>query len=185
MALYGDNLASTIRQGTTWRKGREVCDIVAGGLRGCYASLSLWDDWKAHGTVDAINLAFLQVISPDDAGNMKAMLDDELARNFSLAAMISDRIDEFGEDGEMSEDYLDVLRGRTKTATDTIALCDKLFHTSVGSQVSDAVVPVVGDLADVVANAVSKVVGNVLAGVWWIIALAALGFLAYRRYVKA
>jgi hypothetical protein len=182
LALYGDNLARAIRPGTTWGQALDVAKSVADGVRACYSSLDLWDNWKDHGTIDSLNLAVLSVISPDDAKEMRRQLDEELARNFALQGVMVDREAEEGTDAVMSEDYRQVLQSRVNTATDTIALCDRLFHTSVGSEVSDAVVPVVGNLSDTVANAASKVVGNLVAGLWWVFALGLAGLLLWHKY---
>jgi len=164
MALYGANLAKAVRDGTTWDQATDLLGSLETGVRACYSSLDLWNDWKAHGTVDAANLAILSVISSDDAARAKALLDEELSGLFAFDSVIQEHLSE--GDGALPEDYLAILRSKTETASDLIHLVDGLFHTSVGTQVSDAIVPVVGGISDTVANALSKVLGNLIAGLW-------------------
>jgi hypothetical protein len=171
MALYGANLAKTIRPGTTWNQADDVLAELRAGINACYSSLSLWEDWKAHGTIDALNLAVLQTISADDAATTKEMLDTELAGLMSLETLVQEHTGDTEGDEALPDDYLAMLQSKAKTSSDLIAMVDRLFHTSVGSQVSDAIVPVVGSISDTLANALSKVIGNFLAGIWWVIAI--------------
>lgn len=165
MALFGDNLASAFRAGSTYQEATDALGALEAGLRACYDSLTLWNNWKANGTADTINLAILSAISPDDAAKAKAQLDDDLARTLALDTLIQQAPD---WTVAVSDDDLATMQDRLKVGSDTIALLDSLFHTSVAQQVSDAIVPVVGDISDKIANSLSKLFGNFLAGTWWI-----------------
>jgi hypothetical protein len=185
MALYGDNLAAAIRPGTTCQQASDAMTTVQHALQACYASLTLWSNWKQSGTLDTINLAVLSAISPDDAASMKAILDDELAHSYAVDSLVTDQAVSDGWDSPLStsdgNDLLGAVAGSIGTASSAIALCDRLFHASVASSVADSIVPVTGDLADKVSNLISKVVGNFLAGIWWVLALAGLVLWASRK----
>jgi hypothetical protein len=176
VALYGNNLAATIRAETTWGQADDVLQSLGDGVRAAYASLDLWSNWKERGTADTVNLAILQAISPDDQAAAKSLLDSNFANLLSIRTLVQDQGAAAGFDSAMSIDYVGKVGAIVGSASDTIALVDKLFHTSVAQQVSDQIVPVVGDIGDKVANGLSKLVGNFLAGAWWVIALG-LGLL--------
>jgi len=188
MALYGPNLSKTIRPGTTCQQATDVLSTMQHAMLGCYSSLTLWNNWKANGTIDTLNLAILTAISPDDAAAMKETLDTELAHLYAVDSLVQDAGNSAGWDSALPSvppnDLVSVVAGSVETASSAIALSDSLFHTSVAAQVSDAVVPVVGDLGDKIANALSKFLGNFLAGIWWILALAILGIWAWYRWGK-
>lgn len=164
MALYGENLAKSIRPGITWNQGTDVLGELEDGIRACYSSLSLWDNWRAHGTIDTINVAILQTISADDVPRIRSMLDEELAGLYAFDTLVQEHL--FEGDQPMPDDYREILASKTQTSSDLIALVDRLFHTSVGTQVSNAIVPVAGSIADTVANVLSKILGNLIAGLW-------------------
>ena len=62
MALYGDNLAEAIHAGTTWGQATDICGLMESALNGCYSSLSAWDNFIDHGTLDAVNRAIFEAI---------------------------------------------------------------------------------------------------------------------------
>lgn len=188
MALYGDNLAKTIGPGTTCQQATDVLSTLQNAILSCYSSLTLYNNWKANGTLDTINLAILSAISPDDAASMKDTLDTELAHLYAVDTLVNDAGNSAGMDSPLPSvapnDLLDTVAGSVQTASSAIALNDSLFHTSVAAQVSDAVVPVVGDFADKIANVVSKFLGNFLGGIWWILALGILSIWAWHKWGK-
>lgn len=185
MALYGSNLARSIRPGTTWELATTVLGTLEDGIRECYSSLTLYDNLMAgNGVMDTLNLAWLKLITPDDAQKVKVMLDEELAGLYGYDELVQGLGQSEGWEQELPEDHLELLKSKVETSSSLIALVDSLFHTSVATQVSDAIVPAVGDISDKLANIVSKAVGNFLAGIWWIIALAIVGLYVYRRQVK-
>ncbi len=188
MALYGANLAKTIGPGTTCQQATDVLSTMQHAILDCYSSLTLYNNWKANGALDTINLAVLSAISPDDAAAMKDTLDTELAHLYAVDSLVQDAGNSAGWDSPLPSvapnDLRSVVAGSVQTASSAIELNDSLFHTSVAAQVSDAVVPVVGDLGDKIANVVSKFLGNFLGGIWWILVLAILGIWAWRKWGK-
>lgn len=183
MALYGDNLGKTIRPGTTWLQGTDVLGALEDAERACYASLDLWNNWKTSGTADTVNLAILSAISPDDSANMRKFLDDDYAHLLAMDTLVQERLAEQGADQPMADDYLANLQAAAAYSSKLIATCDSLFHTSVASQAADAIVPVVGNIGDQIGNGLSKLVGNFLAGIWWIIALGLLGLWVWHKWL--
>lgn len=171
MALYGDNLGRMIRPGTTWGTADDVLSLVGQGLLEAYKSLDLWENWKASGTVDTINLAILRAISPSDKEQAKNLLDSHYTDVITIRTMVQDEIGTAGADAEMPDDFVVKVRGIVSRGSETIALIDRLFHTSVAEQVADQVVPSVGNLGDQIANGLSAFLGNFLAGIWWIWAI--------------
>jgi hypothetical protein len=183
MGLNGQNLAASIRPGVTWNQATDILGSLENGVRSCYASLDLWDNWKARGTIDTINVAILQTISADDAQKLRPMLDEELAGLYAFDTIVQEHVDDGDE--PMDDDMRFVLQSKTQTSSDLIALVDKLFHTSVIDQVSDAIVPVAGNFADGVANVLSKVLGNLVAGLWpWLLAAGVLLVLYLRAQTR-
>ena len=167
MALYGDNLAKAVRPGTTWQQATDLLGTLEDGIRQCYASLSLWDNWHSgKGLADTLNLAVLSAIVPEDAEQVKPQLDDELAGLYAFDTIVQEQGAAEGWDAAIGDDYLSVLQSKVKTSSSAIALCDSLFHTSVIQQVSDQIVPAVGDLADKISLTISKFLGNLIAGLW-------------------
>jgi len=185
MALYGENLAAAIGSKTTWGQGTSVCKTIEDALQSCYSSLSGWQDFQANGTLDAANRAIWQAISPTDEATIKADLDESLASVDAIDSMILDKINSEGEDAVMADDYRDKLRASVAAASQTVALGDSAFHTSFAGAVSDAIVPVVGGISDKIANALSAILGNFLAGIWWVIPLAVVAVWFWRRGFKA
>lgn len=184
MALYGTNLAVAIGPKTTWGQATSVCKTVEDALQSCYSSLSGWQNYQANGTFDTVNRAIWQAISPSDGAAIKADLDESLASVYAVDSMILDKINTEGEDAVMADDYRDKLRAIVAAASQTVALVDSAFHTSFAGAVSDAIVPVVGGISDKIANALSAVLGNFLAGIWWVIPLAVVAVWFWRRGFK-
>ncbi|HJX52555.1 MAG TPA: hypothetical protein VJ801_07305 [Polyangia bacterium] len=177
MALYGQNLAKSVHQGISWDALGGVLSTLAHGTLDSYSALSLWENWKANGTVDTLSLAILQQISPDDAPRVRAMLDDDLAATMALEQLCIERGDENGVDAEAAADYVARCQDRVSVGSQLIATVDSIFHTNVAVQVSDQIVPAVGAFTDKVANTISKVLGNLVAGLWpW---FAAAGVVLY------
>lgn len=186
MALYGKNLANAAGPGTTWDQADVVLSILGQGILECYPSLSLWENYHSGaGIADTVNLAILSAISPDDARTAKQQLDDDLAGIYAFRQMVQESGAAAGFDTALPDDFLNILRSKIEISSAQIALNDRLFHTSIASQVSDQIVPAVGGIADTIANAASKAVGNLLGGLWWVIALAAVAIFAWKRAVKA
>lgn len=187
MALYGENLARACRPGMSWNQATEVCSVVERALNACYSSLSLWDNWRERGIADTVNLAVLRAISPGDAGRVREMLDVELAGIYALDSMILERMSDEGQDAKVWPDYLATLQSRVGTSSSLVALVDRLFHTSVVGEMSTAIVPVVGNLSDKVAQSLSAVLGNLIAGLWpyLAIACAALALVYVPRWRRA
>ena len=179
MALYGDNLAKSFRAGSTYQQATDALAALEAGLRACYSSFSLWDNWKASGTADTVNLAILSAIAPNDATAAKAQVDDDLARTLALDTLIQQAPD---WSAAVSTDDLATMQDRLKVGSDTCAMVDSLFHTSVAAQVSDAIVPVVGSIGDQIGNAVSKLLGNFLGGIWWILVGGVVVVVVWRRW---
>ncbi len=186
MALYGPNLSKSVRDGTTWNQADDIYGMLEDGVRACYSSLSLWENWKAKGTADTINLAVLSAISPEDAAKMKGLLDDQLATLYSWNQIVQEHTGGAEGDQPMAhqepDNQLYVLREEVASTSALIALVDRMFHTSVLSSVSDAIVPVSGNIGDKIANSLSALIGNFLAGIWWIILLAILTLYVWRRW---
>ena len=185
MALYGTNLAAAIGSKTTWGQGTNICKTIEDALQSCYSSLSGWQNYQASGAVDTVNRAIWQAISPADGATIKTDLDESLASVDAIDSMILDKINAEGEDAVMADDYRDKLRASVAAASQTVALVDSAFHTSFAGAVSDAIVPVVGGISDKIANALSAILGNFLAGIWWVIPLAVAAVLFWRRGFKA
>lgn len=184
MALYGNNLASAIGSSTTWGQATGICKTMEDALNSCYSSLSGWTDFQANGTLDAANRAIWQAISPADGAVIKGDLDESLASIDAIDSMILGKIDSEGEDAVMAGDYLAKLQASVAAASQTVALVDSAFHTSFAGAVSDAIVPVVGGISAKIANALSAILGNFLAGIWWVIPLAVATIWLWRRGFK-
>lgn len=184
MALYGDNLAKSIRDGTTWGEGTDICGILETALNSQYSSLDGWRNFLANGIADTANRAIWELISPADGVKIKDDLDGAMAATMALDSLILARVEAEGRDGAMTADYRAKLQATVALASATIAVVDTAFHSSVAGAVSDSIVPVVGGIGDKIANALSALLGNFLGGIWWILVLAILGFMAYKRWWK-
>lgn len=176
MALYGENLAKTLPASPTLDDLRQVMLADHDALVAVEANFSAWDDFKANGAVDAVNLSLLQAIDPASVDSVRAIWSQQ----FGSMALITAGID--ASDDPPSDDLVSLCRDHLSNDSDFIHTVDSIFHTSVGTQLADATVSEVGDLSAKVANAVSKVAGNFLGGVWWIVALALGALVLWHKY---
>ncbi len=88
-----------------------------------------------------------------------------------------------GDQGTVDSSNLVFLQNAvilTSTMMDTI---DSFFDVDILADLSDAVVTTADKLSATLANAVAKVAGNTLGGLWWVILLVVAAFL-FLNYEK-
>ena len=175
MSLYGQNLADAVPDACTYQQGTDVCGMLEDALREAL-------DAKDSGALVSLD----SVMEGQNLAGLRGDLNTELAGVLALDTVIQ------GQGGEpetwsaktMPSDYVDSLRSHVKTATMTLRTATEWFNLPSFDGTCDGIVQVLGKLSSLVASGASKILGNFLGGLWWVIALAGLAFLAFRQVKK-
>lgn len=158
MALYGQNLADTIPDNCTFKQATEICGILEPVLTEAQGK-------TFQGTAALVDTS----IEPENVEKLKAMLADEWVSISALDTIIQAAPD---WSAQLDADTLATLRGRVMTASDALKIANDWYRLPSWSGISDGIVAIVGGISNTIANAVSKAAGNLIGGLWWVIALA-------------
>jgi hypothetical protein len=170
MALYGANLSACLVDGTTYQQGTEICDIIRTALT------------EAQGVVGASYNPVKLTMDVLDAGSLAA-LKDTLQEEWARIAAVQELILAAPDTSQrLPSDLLEMLRGRVATASTALKIANDWYDLPSWSGISDGIVAIVGGIGATVGNALSKILGNFLAGIWPYLAGAAVVlYLVYFR----
>jgi hypothetical protein len=170
MALYGANLAACLVDGTTYQQGTEICDIIRAALT------------EAQGVVGGSYNPAKVTLDALDAGNLAA-LKDTLQEEWVRIAAVQELILAAADTSQrLPADLLEMLRGRVSTASSALKIANDWYSLPSWSGISDGIVSIVGGIGATVGNALSKLLGNFLAGLWpYLAGAAAVIYLVYFR----
>lgn len=165
MRLYGKALASQVPTSTTGHQARLMYGAMTAALGNAYATLAEYD---TGGIAEWSGL---------DAGAVAAArgyLDstNEMLGRYYANVPPSDAV--------LTAQELAELRASVSTSSVACKTIDDLFSTSWLAELADSVVAAAGTVSATVAGAVAKVAGSFLGGIWWMLALAAGGWLLWR-----
>lgn len=163
MALYGINLADTIIDGTTYAQGAAICQILEPALT------------EAQGQAIQGPAALIdKSIESANVEQLKAALQDAWVNIHAIDTLIQQAAEQIGDWNQpMPADYLEMLKGRVAVASSALKIANDWYNLPSWSGISDGIVAILGGISNTVANALSKVLGNMLAGLWPYLAGAA------------
>jgi len=164
VALTGNNLAKSVRPNSDKTTLQAVCESCHVALQTALASFSVWDNFETNGAIDEINREVLVLLDPSMVEPARSLITDSLGLWSQTSAYVD------SSDDPPTQNLIEAVQILASNCSGNVALVDSLFHTSVASELSDGIVAEAGDLSDKVGNLASKVLGNVLGGVWWVIA---------------
>lgn len=176
MALYGNNLAKAVRPGASKADLAAICQAAHDALQLSEDSFSAWDNFTTNGAIDEINREVLVLLDPSMVEQARALWAD----SFGLWSKTSAYVD--ASNDPPTANLVDAVGILASNASGVVHTIDSLFHTAVASQLSDAIVAEAGDLSDKLANGVSKILGNAIGGLWWVIALALGALYVWHKY---
>jgi hypothetical protein len=156
MALYGTNLADTIVDGTTYAQGASICQILEPALTEAEGKAS-------QGTAALIDKS----IEASNVQQLYAALQDAWVNIHAIDTLIQQAAEQIGDWNQpMPADYLEMLKGRVAIASTALKLANDWYNLPSWSGISDGIVAILGGISNTIANAVSKVAGNLIAGLW-------------------
>jgi len=172
MALYGINLADTIIDGTTYAQGAAICQILEPALT------------EAQGQAIQGPAALIdKSIESANVEQLKAALQDAWVNIHAIDTLIQQAAEQIGDWNQpMPADYLEMLKGRVAIASTALKIANDWFNLPSWSGISDGIVAILGGISNTIANAVSKVAGNLIGGLWPYLAGAAGIFIAIKVY---
>ena len=116
---------------------------------------------------------------------LKSQLDDTYARVMAAESTLGDAAaaDPDGDQGTVDSSNLVFLQNAVILMSTMMDTIDSFFDVDILADLSDAVVTTADKLSATLANAVAKVAGNTLGGLWWVILLVVAAFL-FLNYEK-
>jgi hypothetical protein len=176
MTLTGKQLAAQVPDSTTGNQSRAMFGAMATAIGNAYATLASYQ-WDS--TLQAFLIpggAIIYGLTPDTVGAAKAYLDTTNAMIQGYYA------NTFEDDATLTPLLLAQLRTSVSGTSVAVKTIDDLFSTSWASELGDEITTAAGTVSAAIANTVAKVAGSFIGGAWWLIALAIVGVILYRKY---
>jgi hypothetical protein len=166
--LYGQNLADALKPGTTYRQVGEICEILAPALTEAKTVL-------ISGAGAVADRALERAIQEQ----LSNMLSDQWAGIHAIGEVCWQEPD---QDAPVNSEFLETVKGRVATSTSVLKLAAEWYDLPSWSGISDGIVAITGGIGATVGNAISKLLGNFIAGLWpYFLGAAVVLYLVYFR----
>jgi hypothetical protein len=180
MELFGKQLANQVPDTTTGNQARAMFGAMADSLSNAYATLNSYQ-WDSRLqamvlTAAATVAAPIYGLTPDTVAPAKEYLD---STNTMIQGYYANT---FEDDATLTTDLLQQLRTSVSATSAAVKTVDDLYSTSWASELADNIVEAAGTVSAKIANAVAKVAGSFLGGMWWLIAIVIIVLVVWHKW---